>query len=81
MGVVSENTIRDMINDFEEFIDRLAMRTDELIELKDDLLIYNDPAFMNSIKTGLKEAEEGTVAKCDDVEEAKSMFESYGAGM
>ncbi len=36
--------ILDIINDFEEFIDRLAIRKDELSELKDELLIYNDPA-------------------------------------
>ncbi len=57
MDAVYENTILDVINDFEEFIDRLAMRKDELGELKDELLMYNDPAFMKSIKTGLKEAE------------------------
>ncbi len=61
MDAVYENTILDMINDFEEFIDRLAMRKDELRELKDELLMYNDPAFMKSIKTGLKEAEGGAV--------------------
>jgi len=73
MGVVYENTILDMINDFEEFIDRLAIRKNEL---EDELLIYNDPAFMKSIKTGLKEAEEGAVVKCKDVEEVKTLFES-----
>ena len=69
MGVVCENMILDMINDFEAFIDRLAM-------LKDELLIYNDPAFMKSIKTGLNEAEEGAIVKCEDVEEVKNLFES-----
>ena len=49
---------------------------DELRELKDELLIYNDPAFMKSIKTGLKEAEEGAVVKCEDVEEVKNLFGS-----
>jgi len=73
MDVVSENTIRDMINDFEWFIDRLAMRKDEL---KDELLIYNDPEFMKSIKTGLKEAEEGAVVKCEDVKEVRNFFKS-----
>jgi len=76
MDAVYENTILDLINDFDEFIDRLAMRKDELRELKDELLIYNDPAFMKSIKTGLKEAEEGAVIKCEDVEEVKNLFES-----
>ena len=76
MGVIYENMILDTINDFEEFIDRLAMRKDELRELKDELLIYNDPAFMKSIKTGLKEAEGRRVVKCEDVEEVKSLFES-----
>ena len=73
MDVVYENTILDLINDFEEFIDRLAMRKDEL---KDELSVYNDPKFMKSIKTGLKDAEEGAVVKCKDVEEVKNLFES-----
>ena len=76
MDLVYENTILDMINDFEEFIDRLAMRKNELRELKDELLIYNDPVFLKSIKTGLKEAEDGAVVKCGDVEEVKNLFES-----
>ncbi|MGP8322192.1 MAG: hypothetical protein ACT6FE_07745 [Methanosarcinaceae archaeon] len=63
MGVVCENTILDLIKD-------------ELRELKDELLIYNDPAFMKSIKTGIKEAEGGAVVKCEDVEEVKNLFES-----
>ena len=81
MDVVSENMILDIINDFEEFIDRLAMRKNELREFKDELLIYNDPAFMKSIKTGLKEAEDGAVVKCEDVEEVKNLFKSHGVGM
>ena len=76
MDVGCENMILDMINDFEEFIDRLAVRKNEFGELKDELLIYNDPAFMKSIKTGLKAAEEGAVVKCEDVEEVKTLFES-----
>ena len=76
MDTVYENTILDIINDFEEFIDRLAVRKNELRELKDELLIYNDPAFMKSIKIGLKEAEEGAVVKCEDVEEVKTLFGS-----
>ncbi|MBA1343501.1 MAG: hypothetical protein C5S52_07890 [ANME-2 cluster archaeon] len=78
MGVGCENTIRDIINDFEEFIDRLTMRKDEL---EDELLIYNDPAFMKSIKTGLKGAEDGAVVKCEDAEEVKTLLESYGVGV
>ena len=52
------------------------MRKDELKELKDELLIHNDPAFMKSIKTGIKEAEEGTVVKCKDMDEVKNLFKS-----
>ena len=76
MGVVYENTIQYITNNFEEFIDRLTMRKDELRELKDRLLIYNDPAFMESIKTGIKEAEEGAVVKCEDAGGVKTLFES-----
>ncbi len=76
MDTVCENTILDIISDFEEFIDRLAMRKNELVELKDELLIYNDPAFMKSIKTGLKEVEEGAVVKCEDMGELKDLFKS-----
>ncbi|MFQ6061669.1 MAG: hypothetical protein ACE5J9_00615 [Methanosarcinales archaeon] len=42
---------------FEKFIDKLNKRKEELEELKDDLLIYNDPEFMESIKRGLKDLE------------------------
>ena len=52
------------------------MRKDELKELKAELLIYNDPAFMKSIKTGIKEAEEGTVVKGKDMDEVKNFFKS-----
>jgi len=76
MDALYENTILDIISDFEEFIDRLAMRKNELRELKDELLIYNDPEFMKSIKTGLKEAEEGEVVKCGDMGEVKDLFKS-----
>ncbi|MEA3282448.1 MAG: hypothetical protein U9Q68_07795 [Euryarchaeota archaeon] len=81
MGVVSENTILNIINDFAEFIDSLTMRKDELRELKDELLIYNDPAFMKSIKTGLKEVKEGAVVKYEGVGEVKNLFESCNDGM
>nr|QNO44556.1 hypothetical protein OHNFDOKE_00005 [Methanosarcinales archaeon ANME-2c ERB4]QNO44964.1 hypothetical protein ABJGDBBG_00002 [Methanosarcinales archaeon ANME-2c ERB4]QNO45009.1 hypothetical protein BPECEDMP_00005 [Methanosarcinales archaeon ANME-2c ERB4] len=76
MDAVYENTMLDIINDFEKFIDKLPMRKDELKELKDELLIYNDPAFMKSIKTGIKESEEGTVVKCKDMDEVKNLFKS-----
>jgi len=76
MDVVYKNTVLDLISDFEEFIDRLAVRKNELGELKDELLIYNDPEFMKSIQTGLKEVEEGAVVKCKDMEEVKNLFES-----
>jgi hypothetical protein len=52
------------------------MRKDELKELKDELLIHNDPAFMKSIKTGIKEAEEGTVVKCKDMDGVKNLFKT-----
>ena len=37
---VCENTMLDVINDFDGFIDKLGMRTDELNELKSDALCF-----------------------------------------
>lgn len=76
MNVAYEKTILDIINDFDEFIDELTIRKDELRELKDGLLIYNDPEFMKSIKNGCEEAKYGAIVVCKDMEEMKNLFES-----
>lgn len=62
----AKNIILDMICDFEELLE----------ELKDDLLIYNDPEFMESIKRGLKDLEKKEVVKCEDMVLVKKLFES-----
>ena len=41
MDAVCGNTLLDVINDFEGFIDKLGMRTDELKELKSDALCFH----------------------------------------
>ena len=40
MDAVCENTILDVINAFEWFIDKLGMKMDELKELKSDALCF-----------------------------------------
>jgi len=49
---------------------------EELEVLKDDLLIYSDPVFMESIKKGIVDAESGNTVKCKDRTDRKKLFES-----
>lgn len=49
---------------------------EELEMLKDDLLIYSDPGFMESIKKGIDDAESGNTVKCEDRIDRKKLFES-----
>ena len=48
------NVILNIIEDFEEFIGKLERRREELEDFKDELLIYSDSEFMESIRRGLK---------------------------
>jgi len=57
--------ILEIIEDFEDFITKLEKRKDELEELKDELLIYSDSEFMESIRRGHEEAEKGETVKCE----------------
>ncbi len=76
INIAHKNVLIGLISDFEEFIDKLEKRKEELEMLKDDLLIYGDPEFMASIKKGISEAESGDTVKCKDIKERKKLFES-----
>ena len=74
---ISHKTVLiDLISDFEEFINKLEKRKEELEMLKDDLLIYDDLEFMESIKKGISEADSGYTVKCKDSGERKQLFDS-----
>lgn len=76
MNVSHKTVLIDLISDFEDFINKLEKRKEELELLKDDLLIYSDPEFMESIKKGINEAESGCTAKCEGIQERKKLFDS-----
>ena len=76
MNITHRNVLLDLIYDFEDFITKLERRKEELELLKDDLLIYSDPEFMESIKKGISEAQSGHTVKCKNIREMKKLFES-----
>jgi len=76
MNITHRNVLLDLISDFEDFITKLERRKEELELLKDDLLIYSDPEFMESIKKGISEAQSGDTVKCKNFQERKKLFES-----
>jgi|GEM_PF-1825340 predicted nuclease with TOPRIM domain len=65
----------DIVNDITEFIEELERRKEELEELRDELLIYDDEEFIESIKRGLKDLDEGKFKRCGDLNEIKAIFE------
>lgn len=65
----------DIVRDIEEFIEKLERRKGELEELKDELLIYSDEEFIESIMSGLKDLEEGRFKRCESLEEINELFE------
>ena len=58
----------DIIRDIEEFIEKLEKRKEELEMLEGELLIYADEEFMESIKRGLKDLEDGRFKRCETLE-------------
>jgi len=76
MNITHRNVLLAIISDFEDFITKLEKRKEELELLKDDLLIYSDPEFMESIKKGISEAQSGQTVKCKNIREMKKLFES-----
>jgi len=76
MEISHRNVLLDLISDFEEFITKIERRKEELQLLKDDLLIYSDPEFMESIKKGINEAQSGKTVKCKNIQDRKKLFES-----
>jgi hypothetical protein len=59
----------------EEFIGKLEKRKEELEELKDELLIYSDKEFIESISRGLKDLEEGRFKRCDNLDDINTTFD------
>jgi len=76
MEISYMNVLLDLISDFEDFITKIERRKEELELLKDDLLIYSDPEFMESIKKGIIEAQNGDTVKCKNFQDRKKLFES-----
>ncbi len=76
MKIAQKNVLLDLISDFEDFINKLEKRKEELEMLKDDLLIYSDTVFMESIKKGIEDAESGNTVKCENRIEREKLFES-----
>ena len=75
-NAATKNILLELISDFEDFIDRLEKRKADLEELKDELLIYSDPEFMESIEIGLRESEIGDTVRCDDLKAISELFDS-----
>ena len=63
------------INDIELFIDRMEKRKGDLEELKDDILIYSDREFMDSLKRAEEDVKEGRVKQFKDKKEFDEYFE------
>ncbi len=74
-GTMTFKVLIDIVRDIEEFIEKLEKRRGELEELKDELLIYSDEEFMESIKRGLKDLEEGRFKRCESLEDIDELFE------
>jgi hypothetical protein len=72
----AHDVILSVIGDVEEFLDRLESRREALEELKDELLIYSDIEFMDSIRRGLAEVDRGETIKCESEEEMDRLFKS-----
>ena len=73
---MSLKVLVEIINDIEEFIERLEKKKQALEELKDELLIYSDEEFMKSVERGLEDLKEGRFKRCTDLNEVKNLFES-----
>ncbi len=52
-------------------------KKEKLDVLKDDLLIYSDPGFMESIKKGIDDAKSGKTVKCEDRTDRKNSSSRY----
>jgi hypothetical protein len=72
----AHDVILSIIGDFEEFLRKLESRRAELEELKDELMIYSDPEFMESIRRGLEEAKKGETIRCESEDEIDRLFKS-----
>jgi predicted translin family RNA/ssDNA-binding protein len=72
----ADDVILNIIGDFEEFMSKLESRREELEKLKDELMIFNDPEFMESIERGLEEVKKGETVRCDSEDEMDRLFKS-----
>ena len=65
-----------LIDDFEEFINKMEKRKEQLEELKDDLLIYTDPEFLESLKRAEEDVKAGRIKVCKTSKERRELFNS-----
>jgi len=65
-----------LIDDFEEFINKMEKRKEQLEELKDDLLIYTDPEFLESLKRAEEDVKAGRITVCKTSKERRELFNS-----
>jgi len=72
----ARDVLLSVIEDFEEFLDRLESRREALEELKDELLIFSDREFMDSIRQGLADLDKRETIKCESEEEMDRFFHS-----
>ena len=65
-----------MIEDFDSFFEKLEKRKEALDEIRDEILIYGDPAFLESIRRADEDAAAGKVSRCRNASEISRLFES-----
>ncbi len=72
---INFSPIISTITDIELFIDKLEKRKNDLEELKDEILIYNDEKFIKSMDKGLKDLGDGKFKRCQNLGEVKKLFD------
>ena len=66
----------EMVDDFETFLDKLEKRREQLEEVRDELLIYSNPEFMESLRRADEDSKAGRVTHCKDMKEVEKLFKS-----
>lgn len=65
-----------LINDFEDFFVKIEKRKEQLEELKENIMIYEDVEFMKSIKRADEDVKKGRIKICRNSSDRKKLFES-----
>jgi len=65
-----------LINDFEDFFVKIEKRKEQLEELKENIMIYEDVEFMKSIKRADEDVKKGRIKICGNSSDRKKLFES-----